>query len=213
MQIYIVRPGDTLWAIAARFSLSPERLAYTNQLNDPSKLAVGMALLIPTAAGAPDKSMSVNAYAYPNIAQSVLEEYLPCLSYICPFTHMIDIQGRLSPLNDAILLEKAAQKLHIKGCCAACLNPMEQQAEITKNATDIPEDVPLFMLPGAYHPQKLRGMYKWMMKLVTKILVKKISANENKGEAEEKMLSVLSDGGSFVQPEHLTQVIKWLQAE
>ncbi len=109
MQIYIVRPGDTLWAIAARFSLSPERLAYTNQLNDPSKLAVGMALLIPTAAGAPDKSMSVNAYAYPNIAQSVLEEYLPCLSYICPFTHMIDIQGRLSPLNDAILLEKAAQ--------------------------------------------------------------------------------------------------------
>lgn len=109
--------------------------------------------------------------------------------------------------------KKAAQKLHIKGCCAACLNPMERQAEITKNATDIPEDVPLFMLPGAYHPQKLRGMYKWMMKLVTKILVKKISANENKGEAEEKMLSVLSDGGSFVQPEHLTQVIKWLQAE
>lgn len=109
MQIYIVRPGDTLWAIAGRFSLSTERLAYINQLNDPSRLAVGMALLIPTAGKAPTRSMAVNAYAYPNISQSVLEEYLPSLSYLCPFTHMIDLQGQLSPLNDSLLLEKAVQ--------------------------------------------------------------------------------------------------------
>ena len=109
--------------------------------------------------------------------------------------------------------KKAAKKLNIKGCCAACLNPMEQQSEITKKATDIPDNVPLFMLPGAYHPQKLRGMYKWMMKLVTSILIKKIAASDNKGEAEEKMLHVLSQGGSFVQSDNLDRVIEWLQAE
>ncbi len=109
MQIYIVRPGDTLRAIAGKFSLSAERLAYINQLNDPSRLTVGMALLIPTAGKPPARSMAVNAYAYPNISQSVLEEYAPSLSYLCPFTHMIDLQGQLSPLNDAMLLEKAAQ--------------------------------------------------------------------------------------------------------
>ena len=109
MQIYIVRPGDTLRAIAGRFSLSAEVLAYVNQLNDPSRLTIGMALLIPTTGKAPSRSMAVNAYAYPNISQTVLEEYIPSLSYLCPFTHMIDLQGQLSPLNDGMLLNVAAQ--------------------------------------------------------------------------------------------------------
>ena len=109
MQIYIVRPGDTLRAIAGRFSLSAEVLAYINQLNDPSRLTIGMALLIPTTGKAPGHSMAVNAYAYPNISQTVLEEYIPSLSYLCPFTHMIDLQGQLSPLNDGMLLNVAAQ--------------------------------------------------------------------------------------------------------
>lgn len=108
MQIYIVRPGDTLRAVAARFRLSAEAVARINQLSDPNRLTVGMALLIPTAAAPPTETMEVNAYAYPNIARSVLEEYLPSLSYLCPFTHMIDAAGGLSPLNDAALTEAAA---------------------------------------------------------------------------------------------------------
>lgn len=109
MQIYIVRPGDTLRAIAGKFSISVENLVFINQLSDPSRLAVGMALLIPTEGPIPNMSIAVNAYSYPNISQSTLEEYLPVLSYLCPFTHMIDLQGQLSPLNDSMLLEKAAQ--------------------------------------------------------------------------------------------------------
>jgi len=109
MQIHIVRPGDTLWTIARRYSSTVEALAYINQLNDPSRLAVGMALLIPTQGPSPTQSIMVNAYAYPNISASVLDEYTPILSFLCPFTHMIDAQGQLSPLSDAMLLQKAAE--------------------------------------------------------------------------------------------------------
>jgi len=123
MQIHIVRPGDSLRAIALRYSVPTERISYVNQLSDPSRLSVGMALLIPTESRPPAASMAVNAYAYPNISAGVLEEYSPVLSFLCPFTHMIDEGGRLSPLNDALLLESARQSGTAAWLSAANLDP------------------------------------------------------------------------------------------
>ena len=47
MEIYVVKNGDTLWQIARRYGLSVDRLSETNQLQNPSLLSVGQALLIP----------------------------------------------------------------------------------------------------------------------------------------------------------------------
>ena len=47
MQIYIVRPGDSLYSVARRFGTNESRLAEINQLSDPSRLAIGMSLVIP----------------------------------------------------------------------------------------------------------------------------------------------------------------------
>lgn len=49
MQIYIVRPGDSLYSVARRFGTNESRLAEINQLSDPSRLAIGMSLVIPAA--------------------------------------------------------------------------------------------------------------------------------------------------------------------
>ena len=38
MEIYTVRPGDSLWSIARRYGTDAEELARINQLNDPSRL-------------------------------------------------------------------------------------------------------------------------------------------------------------------------------
>ncbi len=47
MKTYVVKSKDTLYTIARRFSASPESIVYANQLQDPSLLSVGQALVIP----------------------------------------------------------------------------------------------------------------------------------------------------------------------
>jgi LysM repeat protein len=44
---YVVRPGDTLFAIGRAFGVSPAALTAANQLPDPDALAVGQVLVVP----------------------------------------------------------------------------------------------------------------------------------------------------------------------
>ena len=48
--IYVVQPGDTLWAIALRHGTTVPVLAEANELPDPSFIRIGQALAIPQAA-------------------------------------------------------------------------------------------------------------------------------------------------------------------
>lgn len=47
MQIYVVKPGDTLFRIAQMFSVSVELLVTSNEIPNPDSLVVGQALVIP----------------------------------------------------------------------------------------------------------------------------------------------------------------------
>lgn len=107
--------------------------------------------------------------------------------------------------------KKAAAQLNVAAACSVGLNATPEQAEATRKTSKIPTEVALFALQGGYAPEKLTGMYKFMMKLVAKVLIKKISALPNKGEAEEKLLEVLRHGGSFVQEKNLSQLLDFLQ--
>lgn len=50
---YVVRRGDTLYAIAKKFGVSAAAIARANRLRDPSKIYTGMRLFIPGAKPAP----------------------------------------------------------------------------------------------------------------------------------------------------------------
>ena len=65
MEVYIVRPGDSLWSIAGRYGTSAEELARINQLNDRSRLVPKLALLVPSAETGSRPGIEVNGYAYP----------------------------------------------------------------------------------------------------------------------------------------------------
>ena len=108
MQIYIVRPGDSLYSVARRFGADAASLAFANQLGDPSRLTPGLALVIPGAAPGPRPEIEVNAYAYPNISDAVLGETLPYLTWLCPFSWEIRGDGTLAPLDDGRLRSAAA---------------------------------------------------------------------------------------------------------
>lgn len=48
--VYVVRPGDTLWAIARSQGVSLDSLIAANALPDPNRLVVGQAIIIPSRA-------------------------------------------------------------------------------------------------------------------------------------------------------------------
>ena len=107
MEIYIVRPGDSLWSIASRYGTSARQLANLNQLNDPSRIVPKLAILVPSANETYRPAIEVNGYAYPNISQSVLQETLPYLSYLCPFSYHMTAAGELIPIPDSAMVDAA----------------------------------------------------------------------------------------------------------
>lgn len=49
MQIHVVQRGDSLWRISQQYGVTINQIVAANQLEDPNKLVVGLALVIPTA--------------------------------------------------------------------------------------------------------------------------------------------------------------------
>lgn len=47
VEIYVVKSGDSVYAIARRYGVAMEEIVQANQLSDPNILAVGQALIIP----------------------------------------------------------------------------------------------------------------------------------------------------------------------
>ncbi len=110
MEIYVVKPGDTIDSIAAALGVSAERLIYDNQLIYPYELAVGQALLVDRGIRNAERSISVSGYAYPFISPWVLEQTLPYLSELPIFSYGFTTEGELLPPpygDDTWMIEKA----------------------------------------------------------------------------------------------------------
>lgn len=97
MEIYVVRPGDSVDSIAQALEINVDQLIFDNQLVYPYALAIGQALLINrytrNAAGA----ISAGGYAYPFIKSWVLEQTLPFLSELMVFSYGFTSEGMLLP--------------------------------------------------------------------------------------------------------------------
>ena len=107
MQIYIVRAGDSLYAVARRFGTSVEELVRLNQIADPSRLVIGQSLLVPGPAEDVREQIEVNAYVYPMVPDAVLTETVPYFTTLCPFSHSVTAEGELRPIADERLIQAA----------------------------------------------------------------------------------------------------------
>lgn len=112
MEIYTVRPGDTVDAIADAYGISAQSIIYDNQLPYPYPLAVGQALLLSTepSPGQNEKYQAfTGGYAYPFISRWVLEQTLPYLSGLFIFSYGFTPEGDLIPpaLDDTFMLTMA----------------------------------------------------------------------------------------------------------
>jgi len=97
MEIYVVKPGDTVDRIANSTGAGAEQIIYDNQLEYPYGLAVGQALLINDNVRNAGRAISVSGYAYPFINETVLEQTLPYLSELPIFSYGFTMEGELIP--------------------------------------------------------------------------------------------------------------------
>ncbi len=109
--------------------------------------------------------------------------------------------------------KKAAKLFRIAAVCTVGLDDTPDQAKKSRQTHQIAKEVPLFPLRGGYFPDKLPGIYRFMMKLVTKVLVKEIQKKNEHTADDLAMMKVLVEGGSFVEESCLQEVLAFLTAE
>ncbi len=97
MEIYVVKPGDSVDSIAQQLDANAEQIIFDNQLEYPYPLAVGQALLINRYVRNATRAITVSGYAYPFIDREVLEQTLPYLSELPIFSYGFTMKGELLP--------------------------------------------------------------------------------------------------------------------
>ncbi len=105
---------------------------------------------------------------------------------------------------------KAAKRFKVVGVCGVCLGTTGSQLEAVRKNNRISDETALFTLQGGFDIKKLRGIYKSMMKMMTKVLTKEILSKPKQTEEDQRILHMLHEGGSAVSETHLEKVMEWI---
>ncbi len=107
---HTVSPGESLFGIARQYGVTVDTLYRNNFfLHGQSVIRPGeeltVALRAPTGG-----AITAGGYAYPFISRALLEQQLPYLTELIPFTYGVLPDGSLTPLADESLLASAARQ-------------------------------------------------------------------------------------------------------
>lgn len=109
MELYIVRPGDSLSAIAKSRGASPEALVRLNQLGDPRRLCPGLSLVLEGQPASAPAVTELCAALSPQAQPELADALLPHLSWLCVQGSQLTAQGALHLPEQARLLHLARQ--------------------------------------------------------------------------------------------------------
>ena len=104
---------------------------------------------------------------------------------------------------------KAARRFDLRAVCAVGLCDTGTLTDQVRNATSIPEGIPLFTLQGGIDRSRLKGMDKLMISMLTKGL----ASQKQRSAQDERMLELLSRDESYVSSENIAEVLRWYREE
>jgi len=99
----------------------------------------------------------------------------------------------------------AAKRYAVKAAVGVGLCPTGALLTEVRKAAKIPEAVPLFTLQGGMDHAKLRGVNKFMIAM----LIRMLDGKKDKSPEETEMLRMIRAGGDFVSEGNLTAVLDW----
>lgn len=109
--------------------------------------------------------------------------------------------------------DKAVTKFNLLALCAVGMAKSGSQMEDVRKSNNLPQGLPLFTLQGGFDLKKLRGVYKFMMLVMSKTVAKKLAAKPDRTPDEEDMLDLFQNGGNRVSLENLRPVLAWYEGE
>lgn len=106
---------------------------------------------------------------------------------------------------------KAAKRYSVCAVCGVGMGATGSQMEDVRKTNALPTGLPLFTLQGGFDMAKLHGIYKFMMSVMAKTVGKRLAAKADRTAEEDRMLELLTHGGSYVHEEHLKDVLAWYE--
>jgi spore germination protein len=104
---HTIAPGESLFTIARRYGTTVGQILEANpEVTNPATIYPGQVIIIPVA----DRKLGnidVNGYAFPTITANTLQNTLPHLTFISPFSYQVRADGSLVPLNDTAIIQAA----------------------------------------------------------------------------------------------------------
>ena len=100
---------------------------------------------------------------------------------------------------------KAVRWFDVQAVCGVGLCPTGGLLAEVRKAERIPENIPLFTVQGGMDHAKLRGVYRFAINMLVRMMSKK----KNKSAGEAEMLRMIIEGGDFVDEANLAAVIEW----
>ena len=101
--------------------------------------------------------------------------------------------------------KKAAKNYKISAVCAVGLCDTGTALAEIRKVNALSEGIPLFTIQGGMDKTKLRGINKFMIKMLIKI----VSSKSEKSESDERMLYLLTHDENYVSEENITAFMKW----
>ena len=102
----------------------------------------------------------------------------------------------------------AAKRYNVRAVCAVGMGKTGAQTDEVRGKNAIPADIPLFTLQGNFNMEKLRGVYKIMMRMMIKTVGKALAEKADRTPDEEDLLDMMH-GGERVGVDNLNAVLEW----
>ena len=99
----------------------------------------------------------------------------------------------------------AAKRFAVCAVCGVGLCDTVTLIYEVRQASSIPEGIPLFTLQGGIDRSRLKGMDKLMISMLTKGL----DAQKQRSAQDDRMLELLRRDENYVCPENLAEVLQW----
>jgi len=164
MQIHVVKSGESLWSIAHEYGVTIDQIVTANELENPDKLVVGLALVIPVQTTRPTGKpvIDVNAYTI-NTGETGVEEIHDVgkdLTYWMSFAYRMRSDGGLDVIDDTAMLQAAATERIVPVLCVTNFSATEAGSSLAHTilASDDIQDILLANILGVMKEKGFQGI-------------------------------------------------------